>query len=71
MSWFGQNGLINVCAPTNYHNPKGGQSAACPRGHGASRRMRPIETSSEPRGHGLMAFAHALATKMLRILASG
>lgn len=37
---------------------KGGQSAAYPRGHDAGRRMRLVATSSEPRGHGPMAFAH-------------
>ena len=40
------------------NNQCSGQSAACPRGHGAGHRMQLIETSSQPRGHGLMALAH-------------
>jgi predicted GNAT family acetyltransferase len=42
-----------------------GKSQRSPRGHGASRRMRIIETSSEPRGHALMAFARPTLTGLV------
>jgi len=38
----------------------------CPRGHAAIRHMRLIETSSEPRGHGLLAFAQYLRWLFVR-----